>query len=275
MVSQSATPELSSNTSRHKRWIAVFDNHGDMQDDSAVELMFDFMKGWKPDYRIHGGDCFDVRRWRLKASDVERRESMNDDVECGLQFLARFQPTHFLRGNHDERIWDRSKSDDAEQSDYAKVILQKIDKVLPRGCVMFPYDKRRGVCDIGKLRVIHGYSSGVHAAKIAAQVYGACLMGHVHYIDHASVPGLQLDIGRACGCLCQLDQEYNRAQIQTLRQQHGFAYGVIDDNGFYQMFQAHPVGDTWYLPTEFNAASQQTYRELIARRDLNEKALLN
>ena len=237
------------NPKRYKRWIAVFDNHGDMQDDAAVEAMFSFLKYWKPEIRIHGGDCFDFRPLRKKASDEERREATKPDIDAGIEFISRLQPTHFLRGNHDERLWDLLHSDIGQVREAAIDTVKRITTALG-DARMYPYDKRKGICRIGQLRVVHGYHTGVTAARQAALTYGAVLMGHIHCIDHYSIPRLKRDIGRACGCLCKLDMDYNRAQAQTLRQEHGFAYGVIDNAGYYHMFQAHPVNKSWVFPTE-------------------------
>lgn len=231
------------------RWIAAFDNHGDMQDDAAVNIMFEFMKMWRPEIRIHGGDCFDVRALRGAGSQAEQRESFLGDLAAGLAFIDRFKPTHFLRGNHDERIWDGTLHHVGVERDFC---IQQVTTITDRlgDIPILPYNKRTGVLEIGKLKVVHGYSTGISAAKTAAQVYGAVLMGHIHAIDHYSIPGLKVRIGRACGCLCKLDQDYNARQIQTLRQEHGFAYGILNEHGLYQMYQAQPIGRRWYFPTE-------------------------
>lgn len=233
-----------------KKWIAVFDNHGDQADPHTVATLWEFMRHWRPEIRIHGGDCFDFRPFRRKASDQERREATGDDFAAGCDFLSRFKPTHFLRGNHDERIWDLAKSDDGPVADYARRTIEDIMDVLPDDCQMYPYDKRKGVCKIGQLRAVHGYSHGVYAVRQLAQVYGAALMGHTHSVDTYSVPRLQREVGRACGCLCKLDMNYNRSQIQSLRHEHGWAYGIILPGGSYHAWQAMPINGKWFFPTE-------------------------
>lgn len=233
-----------------KRWIAVFDNHGDRQDDRAVGVLFEFMRYWKPEIRVHGGDCFDFRPFRKKASEMERLEATGDDFIAGCDFLARYKPTHFLRGNHDERIWDLAKSADGPVADYADRVVADVQAVLPADCQVYPYDKRKGVASIGRLRVVHGYSHGINATRLCAQVYGSCIMGHTHTVDQYSAPRLRREVGRSCGCLCKLDMEYNRGQLQTLRQEHGFAYGVVLPDGGFHVWQAQPLNGRWYFPTE-------------------------
>ena len=75
------------------RFIAGFDVHGDKQNKAACEVFFRFMKDWKPEIRVMGGDLFDFRPLRRKASEEEKRESMREDFEAGMGFLKRMRPT--------------------------------------------------------------------------------------------------------------------------------------------------------------------------------------
>lgn len=234
---------------KYQRFIAAADNHGDMQDDSAVESFFEFCKFWKPDVRVHAGDNFDFRCLRKNATEGEKRERVNADIDAGLAFIKRFKPTHFLRGNHDERLWDAAIADDGKLADFASYVAIDIKDALG-DAVMLPYCKRNGVLKLGHLKIIHGYNAGVTAARIAGQVYGSVLMFHTHSIDQYSLPGLERRIARVCGCLCKLDQPYNRSHIQTLRQSHGWAYGLLLPRGEYVVWQAEKIAGKWFLPSE-------------------------
>lgn len=232
-----------------KRFVVCGDNHGDMQDNGACAAFFDFVKHWKPEVRVHLGDCFDFRALRRKASEEERRDGLGADIDAGLSFIRRYKPTHFLRGNHDERLWDLLKGDDHKIRDLARTVADDIVDALG-GAPMLPYDKRAGVLRLGALKIIHGYHSGMTAAKQAALIYGSVLLGHIHAIDHAPIAGLERRMGRAIGCLCRLSQDYNRAQAQTLRQAHGWAYGLLLPSGEYVVWQAEQVGQDWFYPSE-------------------------
>jgi len=229
--------------------MAVFDNHGDEQNDKAVGVMFEFKKYWRPDIVIHGGDNFDFRALRKGASEQDWREDSSTDFEMGLEFLEKLRPNYFLRGNHDERMWDLLKSDDGKLKQFAKDQIAKIHASL-HGAMVLPYDKRRGVLQIGKMRFIHGYSAGMNATKIAAQTYGAVMLGHTHTIDSFVISRLEREVGRTCGCLCKLDMDYNRSHINSLRHENGFVYGVILPNGLYHAYQAMPIKGHWLFPTE-------------------------
>ncbi len=237
-------------TSRYQRFVICGDNHGVHADTGACDAFFEFVAFWKPEIRIHLGDAFDFSCLRRGASEGEKRERITDDIDAGIAFLKKFKPTHALRGNHCERIHDAAKSDDGKLSDFASYIIEDIKDAMGDAQV-FPYCKRRGVLKLGHLKVIHGYHSGITAARMAAQVYGSVAMGHIHAIDQFSIPGLERRIGRAIGCLCKLDQDYNRAQANTLRQSHGWGYGVMLPSGDYQFWQAERVAGRWFFPSEF------------------------
>ena len=221
-----------------------------MLDPVAARAFFDFLKWFKPQIRVHLGDAFDFRALRRGAGDEEKREPVQADVDAGLDFMGKMKPTAFLRGNHDERLWDfASNNRNQLLQDFCAGYVSKISKSV--NCPILPYDKRQGVHQIGRLKVIHGYNTGIYAARMAAQAYGSVIMGHVHRVDSMPIPGVEPREGRAIGCLCKLDMDYNRAQLNTLAQAHGFAYGLVFPNGNYSIWQARDIDGAWVFPSEF------------------------
>lgn len=237
---------------KYKRFIVASDVHGDQLDPEANRVLFKFIERWKPEIRIMAGDLWDFRPLRGKATDDEKRESMKADYEAGMEWLEEFQPHHFLRGNHDERLWELAAHGDGVRADYANQVIDEITKNLAKmNCRMLPYHKRDGILRIGSLKVIHGFHAGMHAVKQSALIYGACLMGHVHTIDECSIPGLERRTARAIGCLCSLDMDYNSRVPSSLRHAHGFAFGVINQKtGDYHVFQAESVNNEWVIPSD-------------------------
>lgn len=238
---------------RWERFVYGSDQHGDHQDPGANKAFFNFLEDFKPKHRICGGDLFDMRPLRRKASEVERRESMRDDFEAGKFWLEKFKATNYLRGNHCERLYDLSVMGLGPLSDYAILATNEIEKLVRSlRCKMQAYDKRDGVLRLGNLRFIHGYSSGIYAARVAALVYGDVVMGHVHQINQYTIPAHPSPkIGMACGCLCKLDLDYNRSTMSTLAQQHGWSYGVVNPaTGSFRVWQASKVDGVWLIPSD-------------------------
>ena len=234
-----------------KRFLIGFDVHGDKQSKSSVDAFFAFNETWKPHIKVHGGDNWDFRPLRKKADKFEREQSLVQDFDAGMNFLKRFEPHYFLRGNHDERLWELAMNGTGIEADYAGKGALEITKFLnDTNCKMLPYHKRDGVLRLGHLKIIHGFACGVYAARQTALIYGSCLFGHVHTIDEHSIPGLERRVARACGCLCSLDLEYAARNPNTLRQANGFAYGVISPTGKYFTWVAERVDGHWLLPSD-------------------------
>ncbi len=192
---------------------AIFsDNHGDSEDPAAVAAASKFLSIWKPAIRIHAGDNWDFRPLRRKATEEEKQELMRQDFDAGLNFLKMFKPTHFLRGNHDERLWDLAKANKGILSEYAKSLIAEAQKSLDK--------------------------------------FGTKML-HAHSIQSSSIEGLDNRVGHIIGCLCLLNMEYSRATMASLVHRHGFRFGVIHrKSGIYQSWQAESINGTWIIPTD-------------------------
>lgn len=238
-----------------RRWVAGYDPHGINQDREANEAFFRFVENWKPHYRIAGGDNWDFKQLRKKADPYEKRDSMAQDVAEGQQWLERLRATHFLRGNHDERLWDLAEQSEGIVADYAKLGVQRIERLVAKlRCQMLPYNKREGVLRLGSLKFIHGYLTGVTAARRTAQIYGSVVMGHGHGIQSQTIEGIEPRAGFMCGCLCKIELGYNRAQAGTLAWESGWAFGVTNEKtGSFIYWQARKTDGVWIVPSTLEA----------------------
>lgn len=232
-------------------WVAGFDPHGVYQDVEANRAFFKFIEHWKPEIRIAGGDIWDFKQLRKKSDAHERRESMAIDVAEGKLWLEKLQPTQFLLGNHDQRLWDLAVQAEGVMADYAKLIVRDLEELARKmRCRIFPYSTRTGVFHLGSLKVIHGFRCGINAARMSAKTYGSVLMGHIHQVQIATIEGIEPRTGFSSGCLAKVAMEYNRHQEGALTHECGWAYGVVDlKSGAFQCFLARKVGGQWLLPT--------------------------
>jgi predicted molibdopterin-dependent oxidoreductase YjgC len=58
-------------------------------------------------------------------------------------------------------------------------------------------------------------------------------------------------VARACGCLCSLDMDYNSRSPNSLKQAHGWAYGILcQQTGDYFVWQAESINNKWVLPSD-------------------------
>ena len=238
-----------------QRFIVVSDNHGDMADAASVGALWSFMKEWKPEIRVHAGDNYDFRNLRKGASDEEKAASLADDWEAGNDFLRRFfdggASNHFLRGNHDERIYDFAGNATGVIRDYANDGIKQLEATVKKcRAKMLPYDSDLGVLDLGKLSVLHGFHAGVGACRTHAAIYGNAIFGHVHTIETASVASREPAEARSIGCLCKRDMDYVNKKTGKLRWAQGWAYGLLFPDGTYQLFQTRNIGGQFYAATE-------------------------
>lgn len=236
---------------RLKRFLAVADNHGDMQDDRTIESVLEFKKDFKPDVIAHLGDNWDLRNLRNGASEEEKFGTLENDWEVGFEFLEKlFQgnsENHLLFGNHDDRIFQASRSVKGQLRDYAEDKIDKIKRATRRlGIRTYPYDAALGVCRIGRLKAVHGYHTGTGAARSHANVYGNVIFGHCHTIESAAVPSLEPAESRSIGCLCKRDMIYINSKTGKLRWGQGWAYGFIFPDGSYQLYQTRKVNGSFH-----------------------------
>lgn len=243
-----------------QRFIVVSDNHGDMADAASVGALWSFMKEWKPEIRAHAGDAYDFRNLRRGASDDEKAASLADDWEAGNDFLRRFfdggASNHFLRGNHDERIYDFAGNATGVIRDYANDGIKQLEATVKKcRAKMLPYDSDLGVLDLGKLSVLHGFHAGVGACRTHAAIYGNAIFGHVHTIETASVASREPAEARSIGCLCKRDMDYVNKKTGKLRWAQGWAYGLLFPDGTYQLFQTRNIAGQFYAASEVKTYS--------------------
>lgn len=237
-----------------RRFVVVSDNHGDMQDEASVAALWEFLKDYQPEIRVHAGDNWDFRNLRRGATDDEKAASLEEDWEHGADFLRRFFEggisNHFLRGNHDERMWDFRNSATGLLRDYAAEGIRRIEAMVKQSrAKMLPYDSAIGVLSLGKLSVVHGYHAGIGAVRQHAAVYGNVLFGHVHTIESAPVPSIEPAEARSIGCLCIRDMDYINKKTGKLRWANGWGYGLVFPDGTYQLFQTRKLNGRFYAAT--------------------------
>jgi len=239
-------------------FVVFGDPHGDEIDPAMKASLLNFLREFKPDILVNAGDNFNFSHIRCKASPAERNASSAEDWRAGSEFFLEAmsfgRSRFFLRGNHDERLWDVAKNSlESDRRDAAEEGIRKIEQMVRRRrAVMLPYHSNKGVLDVDGLRVIHGYSAGVGAARKFAQVYGSCAFAHTHSMDVAPVEQWpHAAVAYGTGCLMRIDQEYNARNLGKLRHENGWLYGFVKD-GKATYFQAKQNADKKvYAPTDF------------------------
>lgn len=206
-----------------ERGIAIGDNHGSLGDILATKELFAFMREFKPVHRIHLGDCWDWYAIRSRANENERAGGIQADTAAGKRFLEKFQPTVFLNGNHEARLYHLFERSTGIVAEYAEACLNDVKKMICRWAgVVLPYHVRRGVYKLGDVSFVHGFSIGVNAARDHALWFGNCVMGHLHRCE---VRRARRSDGATCyvagGCYHEDDLTYAHERTTLLEWQQG------------------------------------------------------
>lgn len=235
------------------KFTACFDSHGKLIDKKASRPFLEFVKDFKPDIKIHGGDAWDFKCLMGKATRNDENDDFNKDYDAGWQFLDEYNPSVLLLGNHEYRLWKLLGDVRGIVRGYARELVGHIKyKCKQKKCRLIPYDARRGIYQLGNVQFLHGYGCGDNAAKFHAQVYGNCIFGHIHKFLMARAPSTKESIARSIGCLCKLDLDYMDSKPGKLQWEHGWAYGFVNEKtGKTQVFEARKTGSSWLLPTSF------------------------
>jgi hypothetical protein len=239
-----------------ERWVACGDNHGELVCRKTLKVFLEFLKDFKPEHRIHLGDNYDFRNLRRGAEPSEEDDSLDRDWQLGNEFFDLYRPTVFLTGNHDHRIIKASQDWRGLVRHYAQQGIDDITKRLhSMKCQFIPYHYRDGIYKLGDMLFLHGYAASESAVKHHAQVYGNCIIGHLHVIDEERARRLDGAIARCVGCMANFElMHYADQRTATLRWANGWAYGFVHKKtGKTISFQARKTGDSWIIPSDFKS----------------------
>lgn len=218
-------------------FIFATDFHGIEADPAAVKAFksaVELIDAKNKHLRIFGGDLFNFAALRRGADHDEKEIRLREDYEAGMAFLEWYRPKVLLLGNHDQRLWDVTGRERVKKSGWLSELAQNyIEDFAARTrklrIQVLPYDKKKGVFRSNGVAFAHGFGSGSTLPQNMASAYGTVVFGHGHKIIRDTVmKGNKTATGYEVGCLCRHNMEYTRSDLGSLRQQHGFAYGVLD-----------------------------------------------
>ena len=167
------------------RILVMSDLHAPYQDEKPLKVVESFKKDFKPHVTVALGDWIDATSFSTHAKDVEDFDQLDEYVEGNI-LLDRFQPTHWVDGNHEHRLFRPGNIPQTYRRllDHRKWLYLK-----DRGIKYYPYSSHdKDILKFGKLTLIHGFSASQYAAMRAATRYGAVVMGHTHRIMTVQPP---------------------------------------------------------------------------------------
>jgi metallophosphoesterase superfamily enzyme len=210
-----------------------------LHDQKALNVALQFIKEFKPDHVILGGDILDcgavshhnhgkpgaVEGFRLMGDAAELRSALIEPLESSVPKAS----LTYIVGNHEDWLSDLVDKIPALEGivDVKSMLkLGKKWKIVPQG----------EAHKLGKLVFIHGdqIKGGIHSAKSAVEAYQRnVFFGHFH-THQAYTRSAALDMnghtGTSVPCLCKRGPKYGGGSPNRWVQ--GFVYGYQDGQSF-------------------------------------------
>ena len=220
-----------------KFWVG-FDRHAPEHDPTVDKIVSEFLSDFKPQIRIAGGDWQSVDQ--VNSFTSESKVHLKDEFAMNRAILRQWKITHYLEGNHEERLRRIGLMDErlrtlADLRENLELDKQKIE--------FLPYHPVQGVLQIGCLKVLHGFYTNEYVASKTARTYGTCIFGHCHRFQ-TFWPKAAFDnhVGFAIGMLGSLNQSW-AAERAPMGWGQGFAFGYIHKDGYFDLYPVRIVGD--------------------------------
>jgi predicted phosphodiesterase len=237
-------------------------------DGETQDALASFIGRWKPQLRIHTGDCFDFGAWRRGATPDEQEEGITEDLKHGNYFLRKvLKPTIFMQGNHDIRAEEQMLSRNGDRRENAMHAVQSYTDTLAEiGCKEFHRYSVKGKDSegvnrfrVGKLTGTHGFKAGVAATRETARTLGrpgdVVIHGHTHDFSLCTIEHLEAAIvGVSAMCCMDINKaDYALRRLATTKWCNGWLHGVIDEKtGDCKVWTAHRFQGKFICSTAYD-----------------------
>jgi len=229
------------------RGLALYDIHFPEHDEAAMEVVFEFIKDFKPNWIILGGDQmnFDtISGWNYRKPKLVEGKRLNREYRSFQEkILDRLEDVlpkkckkFFIVGNHEYRL-ERL----IERNPQYEGFVELENNLKLDDWIIIPFND---VFNIGDMHFTHGWYYNVHyAKKTVLEAQKMIFVGHVHkpQVHTAASPAYALP--KQCvglGCLCNRNPDYLEDKPNAWVHQFLFWY-MFDDGTF-----------TYYTPTIIN-----------------------
>lgn len=236
-----------------KKFLIAADNHGKLIHQESMDKLMGFKETWKPNTTVCLGDLWDFAPLRGGAGPNEKSEGLSEDFAAGIKFLDDFRPNLLTLGNHDQRIYDMARNvSDGALREHCQSLCEKAERQFSRRKITWIHYKVGAYLLLpdSRVKLIHGFHSGVNPAKMHYERYGPCVHGHVHAPNQYT--GRHIDGGEAhsIGCIGDIEQmDYADRHTAKLGWRQGFAYGIINTKtGDTKLWHVTKEGEAWISP---------------------------
>ncbi len=218
-------------------WIG-FDRHTPEHDPSIDKIVSAFLSDFKPQIRVAGGDFQTVDQ--LSSFNSESKVHLKTEFEMNKEILRKWKITHYLEGNHEERLRRIGAMTENLRSLADLQVNLELDKLKIK---LLPYHPIKGVLQFDHLKVLHGFYANEYVASKTARTYGTCVFGHAHrFQTFWPKAAFNTQVGYSIGMLGSLDQTYTQDRA-PMGWAQGFAFGYIHRDGWYDLYPVRILGN--------------------------------
>ncbi len=234
--------------------MAVGCSHGHLADPNALKAVLKFKKAFKPDRVFHLGDLTDQTAFRTGAGGTrDESVSITDDLRHGIDFLHALEPTDFLIGNHEARLWRLADHHNVIIARAANSVIEEIRQATVKLHCRFVdhYDINRSWVQLGDTKLMHGFQYSEMALRDTAEHFGKCIIAHLHVAGMAAGRRSDHPVGYCVGTLANVpSMHYASTNRSTSRWSHGFCFGEYSDTQCHVNLSQCQQNEaaTWRLP---------------------------
>lgn len=239
--------QMNKNLKLQGRGVALFDLHYPDHDRACFEITLEFIKDFKPNWIVLGGDQLDLglissyNKFKLKTREGKRlyqdyRNFQKDILDRLEEVLPKNCKRFFMMGNHEYRI-ERLLEKHPEYEGLIEIEKHlKLDnwKIIPFNDVF----------NIGHMHFTHGwYWNKYYAEKTLRIAQKMIFCGHVHTPQVYTAVSPAYTLPKMCiglGCLCNKNPDY--LEDKPNYWVHQFLYWYSMDDGSF----------TYYTPVIVN-----------------------
>lgn len=223
-----------------KRGVALFDIHYPEHNKECMNIVFKFLKDFKPDYLVLGGDQMDfncishhnkgkVRLLENARLKRDYRGFQADILDKITESIPKSCEKYFMIGNHE--YWVERLVDDNAQLEGLVEVENNLDL---EDWKITSFNK---VLTLGEINFIHGFYTGKYFSEKNIRVYSKNIFcGHLHTNQvFTSISPLKClpKQGVGIGCLCNKNPYYMRNKPNSWVHQFLFWYEFADGNFAY------------------------------------------
>lgn len=218
-----------------KRGVALWDIHSPEYDKACMNIVFHFIKDFKPNYLVLAGDQMDFgcishhNKGKVRLTENARlkkdyREFQVDILDKLEENISKRCKRYFMIGNHE--YWVERLVDDNPQLEGLVEVENNLDLSEYE---IIPFNK---VLSIGEINFIHGIWCNKYHAEKNIRIYNKNIFsGHIHTNQIFTVVSPINSLPRqgvSIGCLCNKNMDYMHEKPSAWIHQFMYWYELSD-----------------------------------------------